>query len=80
MTEMLDKIRKELHEQAGYTTSWETCSQCEDAARAVLAILRNPTDLMKDAGASVGPDTPNGQFGWNDAEEVYSAMIDAALK
>jgi hypothetical protein len=73
MSEMLDKIRKELHERGGYDTPWETCSQCEDAARAVLNIFRKPTQDMIDAFSSYA--MPIGYV-----EEGFSAMIDIALK
>lgn len=37
-----------------------------------------PTDEMMLAGALVGPDTNNGQFGYDDARTVFVAMLAAA--
>ena len=48
-------------------------------ARASVEAMRVPNNVMKDAGCYVGPDTNSGQFGYDDAEVVYIAMIDAAL-
>lgn len=74
MSEMLDKIRKELHERGGYDTPWETCSQCEDAARAILIILRAPDKNMMAAGRPIDIMALRG------VDSIYTAMIDAALK
>jgi len=74
MSEMLDQIRKEIHERGGYDTPWETCSQCEDAARAVLLILRDPTDTMLAAGRIIDIRA------LRTVGSIFSAMIDEALK
>lgn len=48
-------------------------------ARAAIAAMREPDMDMVQAGAYVGPDTNHGVFCCDEAEEVYRAMIDAAL-
>ena len=48
-------------------------------ADAVLAAMREPTEAMLDAACEVGPDTPYGGFGCDDATTIFQAMIDAAI-
>lgn len=75
MSEMLDRIRKELHQRGGYETPWESCSQCEDAGRAILELMSEPTKAMIDAGYDVdySPDPLP-------TDLVWKAMIAEALK
>jgi len=37
---IINRVAKAIHESLGYETPWETCTQCEGAARAAIEALR----------------------------------------
>ena len=39
MSDIQEIIRKSLHEAGEWGTDWQTCTQCEDAARALIKAL-----------------------------------------
>jgi hypothetical protein len=49
------------------------------AARAAIAAMREPTEAQLNGACEVGPDTNGGCFSYDDARNVWVAMIDAAL-
>lgn len=77
MSEMLDRVRKVIHERGAYDTPWETCSQCEDDARAILAVIRDPTEAMIERGSDA---RRPGNSRWGNSHDTWKAMIDEALK
>lgn len=42
MTTIVEKVARAIHESLGYETPWETCTQCEDAARAAISAIQEP--------------------------------------
>lgn len=86
MSEMVERVAKAI-EAAGLAylkgqddkTGWADVPD-ELFARAAIAAMREPTPMMRDAACDVGPDTNNGCFSYDNADIVYQAMIDEALK
>jgi hypothetical protein len=61
-------------DRKGNETEWRW-QEFEKEARAVIKEMREPTDVMVDAGDAVEP----GVTGYTDALSHYQTMIDAAL-
>ncbi len=75
---MIERIAQAIYEAAGDAAEdyeeWCSMPMAEAAARAVLAAMREPTEAMCDAGHLGHYITRD------DANDVWRAMIDAALK
>lgn len=71
---MLERITGVL-ERARVAGGWID----EDVARAVLTEIREPTEAMQVAGHNVRNDPTTGQPTACGTDEIYTAMIDAAV-
>jgi hypothetical protein len=84
MSDMVRRIQKELHDRGEWKTPWRTCSQCEDAARAILGILHEPSLEMIWAGQEVlNLSEEPGKFELLSAAEIvaiWHAMVNIALE
>ena len=91
MSEMIERVAKAMAEAtekmlpARVWQHWEDMSMPAKAAyrvraRSVIEAMKLPTVPMLDAACLVGPDTNSGEFNYDDAANVYSAMINEALK
>ena len=69
-SEMVDRICDLLMEHGCGNSQ-----QCEKTARAAIAAIREPTEAMQVAGHAVRVDIPH-----CGTDEIYTAMIDAALR
>lgn len=76
MTTMVEKVAKAIHESLGYETPWETCTQCQDAARAAIEAMMEPTSWMLNEAVQVADDQGGNVSGY----EYWQRMIQAALK
>ncbi len=80
---MVERIARLLHDREGGPLEWGTLSACfelvaegfRDDARAVIAVMREPTDQMVSFGHEAA-ETSN-HF---DPVDIWKAMIDAAGK
>ena len=80
---ILERAARAVADYIGAAAAGKTTGSADDfemgLSRAVLMAVREPDDRTLTAGCSVGPDTNNGCFSYDDARPVFTAMIDAIL-
>jgi hypothetical protein len=84
MSEMVDRVARAIckNECAFRCGGAEDCQQYDDwigEARAAIAAMREPTEKMHVAGHDVRSDPQNGMPTYCGVDEIWTAMIDAAL-
>jgi len=82
MSEMIERVARAIfradypEEGEGSEIAWEKRAHWySEAARAAIEAMREPTEEMSEAG-----NVPTYQWVDNTADDVWSRMIDAALK
>ncbi len=74
---MIERIARAIHARNWPTYPKDGCTQCEDAARAAVKAMREPTDAMRKAFHIAAPQYDDGP---TSGETYWDYAIDAILE